>query len=78
METPLEVTYNPYAARGAGCIYWKSDWGLQNENGTVTSPATDFDHEAAHALEHKTNAQEYEVNRVRGNVRNTILKKKEG
>ena len=67
METPLEVTYNPYAARGAGCIYWKSDWGLQNENGTVTSPATDFDHEAAHALEHKTNAQEYEVNRVRGN-----------
>ncbi|MCS3201772.1 RHS repeat domain-containing protein [Candidatus Bacteroides intestinigallinarum] len=67
METALEVTYSPDAARGVGCIYWKSDWGSQNENGTVTSPATDFDHEAAHALEHKTNAQEYEVNRIRGN-----------
>lgn len=65
-EAMYRVTYNPYASRGVGCIYWKSDWGLQNDNGTVTSPATSFDHEADHALQHKTNAKEYEVNRVIG------------
>lgn len=33
----------------------------QKANGIVNSPATVFDHEADHALEHKTNTQEYEV-----------------
>lgn len=64
-ETVYEVTYSPNASRGVGCIYWKSDLGRQNANGTVNSPATIFDHEADHALQHKTNAAEYEVNRVR-------------
>ena len=30
-------------------IYWNPETGTQNENGTVTSTATDFDHEADHA-----------------------------
>ena len=30
-------------------IYWSPELGTKNENGTVTSPATDFDHEADHA-----------------------------
>ena len=64
-EATLRDAYNPDAARGKGSIYWKSDWGSQNDNGTVNSPATIFDHEADHALEHKTNAQEYDVNRMK-------------
>ena len=66
MEAVFENSYNPNAARGAGSIYWKSNWGSQKDNGIVNSPATVFDHEADHALEHKTNTQEYEVNRARG------------
>ena len=66
MEAIYDNKYSPDAARGTGCIYWKSDWGAQHDNGTVNSPATIFDHEADHALEHKIKAQEYEVNRVRG------------
>ena len=62
MEAIYDNKYSPDAARGTGCIYWKSDWGAQHDNGTVNSPATIFDHEADHALEHKINAQEYEVN----------------
>lgn len=64
-EATIENSYNPDAAHGAGSIYWKSDWGSQNDNGTVNSPATIFDHEADHALEHKTNTHVYEVNRVK-------------
>ena len=66
MEAVYENKYSPNASRGIGCIYWKSDWGVQNDNGTVNSPATIFDHEADHALEHKTNTQKYEENRVKG------------
>ena len=66
MEAIYDNKYSPDVARGTGCIYWKSDWGAQHDNGTVNSPATIFDYEADHALEHKINAQEYEVNRVRG------------
>ena len=66
MEAVFENSYNPNAARGAGSIYWKSNWGSQKDNGIVNSPATVFDHEADHALEHKTNTQEYEVNRAQG------------
>ena len=67
MEATLRDSYNPDAAHGAGCIYWENDWGRQNDNGTVNSPATIFDHEADHALEHKTNAQQFEVNRALDN-----------
>ena len=63
MEAIYEDAYNPYASRGT--IYWNSEWGSQNDNGTVRSPATIFDHEADHALEHKTNPEAYEVNRVK-------------
>lgn len=63
-EATLRVVYSPDVAHGAGSIYWKSNWGSQRDNGVINSPATVFDHEADHALEHKTNAQEYEKNRV--------------
>lgn len=66
MEATYEDSYNPDVARGAGSIYWNSEWGRQNDNGTVNSPATIFEHEASHALEHKTNEQAYDKNRVRG------------
>ena len=67
MEAIYEDSYNPDVARGAGSIYWKSDWGSQNDNGTVNSPATIFDHEADHALAHKTDTQVYEEDREFGN-----------
>ena len=76
-EATLRVAYNPDVAHGAGSIYWKSNWGSQRDNGVINSPATLFDHEADHALEHKTNAQEYEKNRVPV-IHNIRLKKNEG
>lgn len=60
-EAIYEDKYSPDATPGT--IYWKSDWGSQKDNGTVNSPATILDHEASHALEHKTNPETYEVNR---------------
>ncbi|MBD3590301.1 RHS repeat-associated core domain-containing protein [Bacteroides sp. GM023] len=62
-EATLRDQYSPDASHGT--IYWNSEWGSQNDNGTVRSPATIFDHEADHALEHKTNPEAYEVNRVK-------------
>jgi hypothetical protein len=78
MEAVFENSYNPNAARGAGSIYWKSNWGSQKDNGIVNSPATVFDHEADHALEHKTNTQEYEVNRARGRFAISDKRRKAG
>lgn len=56
-------------------IYWNPETGTQNENGTVTSPATDFDHEADHANAAidgiRAESNEKEESRVIGGGRTT-------
>ena len=61
MEREELINYSPDNA--GGTIFWNPDLGLENENGTVSSPATIFDHEATHALGHKKNPEKYDIDR---------------
>jgi RHS repeat-associated protein len=40
-------------------VYWNPELGTLNENGTVTSPASDIDHELDHGVQHALNPIEY-------------------
>ncbi len=61
MQTNGESKYAPDATRGT--LYWNPALGAKYANGTVVSPATILDHEAAHALEHKRRPAKYEAAR---------------
>ncbi len=62
--TNRNITINVYETDGAtfhvnGTVYWNPELGTQNENGTVTSPASDLDHELDHGVQRATNPDQY-------------------